>query len=90
MKSRIIQGATRVLSAPGCEDLHIRDYRFRVHPMAIETVPAMASVWMPDADELKRLADGAPIVLHILGQDHPPVMLTIDKPPPKIIVPRMR
>lgn len=45
--------------------------------------PAMQSKWEPTQEELERLQSGAYVSLIILGQSHPPVMLTVDETPIK-------
>ena len=87
MKNKPIAGATRVLGGPGLQDLHVRDYAFKPDPRAIQSTPAMASAWEFDPDELQRIKQGAPIILHILGSEHPPVLLTVGEAKSKIIMP---
>ena len=87
MKNKPIAGATRVLGGPGLEDLHVKDYAVKPHPLAVQSTPAMASAWEPDADELQRIKQGAPIILHVLGSEHPAVMLTVGEAKSKIIMP---
>lgn len=77
-----IMGATRTLGAPyswdkaqqgHCGSLPIRD---------VETSagPGMESVWFPTPEELTAIAAGAPIMLTILGQKHPPVSVNVGEP----------
>lgn len=53
-----------------CQDLHVRvdDY---------EGQRVMSSAWIPTPDELKRLNEGQPIHLHVWGNGHPPVALSV-------------
>lgn len=37
----------------------------------------MTSAWFPNADEIARIAAGAPIYLTVLGNAHPPVALAV-------------
>ena len=78
-----ISGTTRWLGAPvgwepdaqgPCAHLAIRD---------VDTTagPTMQSAWEPTPEELARLAAGAPIVLTIMGNVHPPVELRVGHPP---------
>lgn len=39
---------------------------------------AVASYWMPDADELRRLNEGQPVRLTVLGRTHPPLAVAVD------------
>lgn len=43
------------------------------------TNKSFASVWKPDADELKALNEGAHICLTVLGGSHPPVAMHVQK-----------
>lgn len=40
---------------------------------------SIVSVWKPDAEELKGLAEGAHILLHVYGGAHPPVAMSVQK-----------
>ena len=39
----------------------------------------MISVWRPDSDDIKAITEGAHVLLHVWGQGHPPVGLTVQK-----------
>lgn len=39
----------------------------------------LISVWKPDADDLKAIAEGAHILLHVWSGSHPPVALSVQK-----------
>jgi hypothetical protein len=41
----------------------------------------MTSAWFPNADELARLAAGAPVHLTVVGAAHPPVAVRVGVPP---------
>jgi len=43
--------------------------------------PVMESAWLPNADEIERLIAGAPIILGVLGEGHPPVYLGVGAAP---------
>jgi len=47
----------------------------------VDGVPQMVSSWQPTPAEAAAIAAGAPIYLTVLGQGHPPVMLTVGNPP---------
>jgi hypothetical protein len=40
--------------------------------------PAVASYWLPTADELALLSQGRAVRLTVLGRTHPPLMLGVD------------
>lgn len=80
MKPGHIDGATRVLNAPidwdeskhgTCGGLPIRD------SVLDSGLPCMTSVWFPSSKELARIAAGTPIMLHIIGETHPPVSIGV-------------
>lgn len=87
MKHIPIDGATRILGGPGLEDLHIKDVTFKRNHLELTGTPGMVSAWEPTPAELKRIARGAPILLKILGADHPPVMIEVGEPKSRIIRP---
>ena len=78
-----IPNRTRYLGAPRgwepdvsgpCGHLAIRD--------ELTTAgPAMFSAWQPTPEEMARIAAGAPIVLMVLGEIHPPVSISVGPPP---------
>ena len=45
----------------------------------------LISMWQPDDDDIQRLRDGGAIWIYVVGQSHPPVMVTTQHPfePPK-------
>lgn len=78
------------LTLPGgteANDLHAQ--RFMAYDPALDETPsdakpAFESHWAPDDDERARLSAGAPIVLQVHGEGHPPVAVgvaMIDTPP---------
>ncbi|OXE37518.1 MAG: hypothetical protein CGW95_00980 [Phenylobacterium zucineum] len=87
MKSKPIEGATRVMGGPGLEDLHIRDTMVKKSHLDLHGVPCMSSAWEPSPEELQRIKQGAPIILRIIGTDHPPVAVEVGAPKSKIIMP---
>ena len=81
MKINEIPNATRNLTRPEnwddatmgtCVSLPIVD-------MEQDGVPVMVSSWQPTDDELARLNNGAPVYLHVVGEQHPPVMLSVSE-----------
>jgi len=69
-----IRGSNFVYKAPvgmdNCQDLHVAVYED-------EDVRVMSSAWMPTPEELARLNAGQPIHLHIYGQGHPVVSMSV-------------
>jgi hypothetical protein len=82
MEIGCIAGATRFLGAPKgwdqskghCGTLPVRDTQ-------TEIGNAMSSAWHVSAEEAAALAKGAPLYLHIYGQVHPVVALSVGVPP---------
>ncbi len=79
-----IPRATRNLGAPAgwvpetdgdCSHLPIRDM------LVNGNTPSMHSLWEPTAEELEWLNAGAKVRLMIVGNIHPPVMVSVDLPP---------
>jgi len=76
MKSGIPQCATREIGkSQGYLGLTLSD---RILP---DGTPIMVTVWEPTPDEIAAINAGAMINLTVLGTAHPPVMLTVGKPP---------
>lgn len=70
-----IRGCTRVIGkAQGYYGLPIRDIVVNDTVTGPET-PAMETAWFPSPDELAAINAGAPIILRVCGNGHPPVML---------------
>lgn len=44
-------------------------------------VPAMETAWHPTPDEIARIVAGAPVVLRVLGDQHPPVSVDVGEVP---------
>ena len=75
-----IEGTTRVLGkSQGFRGLPIRDEV--IHEATMGQTPAMCSAWEPTPDEIHRLAAGAPVIVRLLGRDHPPIMVEVGNPP---------
>ncbi|GAB4071683.1 hypothetical protein GCM10028812_46270 [Ancylobacter sonchi] len=75
-----IEGATRVLGkSQGYLGLPIRDEMIVCTVNGPET-PSMVTAWEPTPDELARLNAGAPVLLRVLGDGHPPVMISVGAP----------
>lgn len=87
MKHSVIPGATRILGGPGLEDLHIRDTLVKKTHLDLHGTPCMSSACEPTPEELQRIKQRAPIILRILGTEHPPVTLEGGAPKSKIILP---
>lgn len=70
-----IAGCTRVIGkSQGYLGLPLRDVILETTVDGPAT-PAMQSAWFPTPDEIAAINSGAPVILTVLGQGHPPVML---------------
>lgn len=69
-----IRGANKVYRAPqgmdNCQDLHV--HQQQEHGVTITT-----SAWFPSPEEMARLQAGQPLWLHIYGEGHPVVAMTV-------------
>ena len=77
-----IERATRVLTAP--PEIPPRTIPFNTLAIRDEKIagfPAMASAWFPTAEEVARMVLGAPIYLHLVATEHPPVTLEVGRVP---------
>ena len=76
-----IPGTTRVIGKQqGYYGLPLRDVLINDSVTGPNT-PAMETAWIPNPDELARLAAGASIILCVIGTAHPPVMLSVGEVP---------
>lgn len=72
-----VKGHTRVLGVEqGYKLLYIRDDMIIDETNGEET-RCMVSAWFPDDKEREAIARGEPIMLRLLGNGHPPVMLSV-------------
>lgn len=72
-----LEGATRTIGeSQGYRGLPLRDVLTNCTVNGDGT-PAMVSAWLPDEVERARIAAGEPIYLMVLGNQHPPVMLSV-------------
>lgn len=85
MLPNAIEGATRVLAKdqPEYARLAIRD-----DPTDIGNM--MSSKWEPKPEELFGLNCGGKVILSILGERHPPVLLTVSMPDEEMLSLRRR
>jgi hypothetical protein len=79
-----VEGFTRVLGrGQGYVPLPIKD--IRVNYVGLDgrevSVPAMLTAWFPTPEEMQLLLQGAPIMLTILGNGHPPVTMEVGRVP---------
>lgn len=76
-----IKGATRVVGQrQGYLGLPLRD-ELVTDKVNGENTPSMVTAWEPTPDELERLQRGAPVLLRVLGNIHPPVMISVGEVP---------
>lgn len=71
-----ISNATRILAESQDEY-----YALAIRDDEIDGINHMTSVWEPTPAELAQLNSGGAVRLTILGQGHPPVMLTTQPAP---------
>jgi hypothetical protein len=75
-----ILGTTRDLGkSQGYIGLPVRDVIVRCTVNGL--VPAMETAWHPTPDEIARIVVGAPVVLRVLGDEHPPVSVDVGEVP---------
>lgn len=75
-----ISGATRTLGkSQGYLGLPLRDVM--VNCSVNGETPAMETAWMPTPDEIAAINAGAPVILRVLGQQHPPVSIDVGEVP---------
>ena len=74
---------TRILGAPSSwnETADGHCARLPIADVICDGARVMESAWLPTPGELELLVAGAPIILGILGEYHPPVYLTVGAPP---------
>ena len=76
-----IEGCTRVLGKrQGYLGLPLRDVIINDTVTGPDT-PAMETAWLPTPKEIAAIAAGAPIILRIIGNAHPPVMMEVGEVP---------
>jgi hypothetical protein len=76
-----ISGCTRVLGQrQGYLGLPLRDVAVNCAVCGPDT-PAMETAWLPTPDEIARVVAGAPVILRVIGINHPPVMLEVGEAP---------
>lgn len=70
-----IKDATRVIGQrQGYMGLPLRDITIDCTVNGPNT-PAMETAWLPTPEEIAAIVCGAPVILRILGTQHPPVMI---------------
>jgi hypothetical protein len=77
-----IKDSNRILGAPKGWDER-RDGHIGVLYVREEITrhgPAMASAWFPTIEELRLLQAGAPVILSVMGEAHPPVAVGVGEP----------
>jgi hypothetical protein len=76
-----IRGATRVLGkAQGYLGLPVRDEPINCNVDGKDT-PSMVTAWLPTPKELEALNAGAAVHVRLLGNAHPPIMVTVGEVP---------
>jgi len=74
---------TRTLGAPRGWDQQTdgRCGRLPIADAICEAGPVMESAWEPTPEEIALIAAGAPVILGIFGEFHPPVYLRVGEAP---------
>ncbi|KRE02569.1 hypothetical protein ASE61_14915 [Bosea sp. Root670] len=81
MQIGMIEGHTRILGkSQGYLGLPLRDVAINCTVGGPNT-PAMETAWFPTPDEIAAIVQGAPVILRVLGTQHPPVMIETGKVP---------
>jgi hypothetical protein len=76
-----IKDATRVIGQrQGYLGLPLRDITIDC-PVNGPTTPAMETAWLPTPEEIAAIVAGAPVLLRILGNEHPPVLVYVGETP---------
>jgi hypothetical protein len=77
MQIGMIEGHTRIIGkSQRYLGLPLRDVVINSTVTGPET-PAMETAWFPTPKEIEAINAGAPIILTIIGEGHPPVMLSV-------------
>jgi len=74
-----IKNATDILAEDQDEYGNLMIRREVIEVEVVGRVPVMRSRWKPTADEIAALMGGAEVELSILGNSHPPVILTVEE-----------
>ena len=78
-----IEGATRTIGASqGYIGLALRDEAVDCAVNGANT-PCMVSAWRPSPEEIEAQRAGAPVLLRVLGTQHPPVLVYVETPAAK-------
>jgi len=76
MQIGMIEGHTRIIGkSQGYLGLPLRDVILNSTVDGPET-PGMETAWFPTPKEIEAIAAGAPIILTVIGFQHPPVMMS--------------
>lgn len=83
-----IEGCTRELGkSQGFAALPVRDTKVLIasHDGRTIEMDAMVSSWEPTVEELKKMINGAPILLWVYGTKHPPIRIEVGEEKEKIV-----
>jgi hypothetical protein len=73
-------GAFVELTYPGAEPLYAERCKFRNPRPPFDETVGFETKWYPDLGEQRAVANGAPIILRVWGQGHPPVSVGAGQP----------
>lgn len=74
------------LTAPGAQPLPAERCRFRDPSPPYAEGNGYETTWQPDIGERRALLNGAPVILRVWGDAHPPVHVGVGDPPPGGVV----
>jgi len=77
MEIKKIKGYTRILGEDqGYLALPIKD-DFTTCAVNGDETSVMYSAWIPSKEEINNVMKGCPIILSVIGNSHPPVMISV-------------
>lgn len=80
MLPKKLEGATRTIGeSQGYIGLPLRDETVNC-AVTGEGTPCMLTAWQPSPEEIEAQRAGAPVMLRVLGTEHPPVMVYVETP----------
>ena len=72
-------GTVRIYEAGTEAELHVIHYTVEEPGSAVDGAEAMLTHWYPSEDEIRRMIDGKPIYLSIVGSRHPWVKVGVSE-----------
>jgi hypothetical protein len=72
-------GSVRIYEAGTPAELHVIHYAVEEPGSNVDGAEAMLTHWYPSEDEIRRLIDGKPVALSIVGTSHPWVKVEVSE-----------